>query len=89
MKHTFKIIYHSASFKSATRAHMHVVFTSGCCLTVLCIRVAVAVVRIHLLPHWTVAVSLRGNEKPNLPLNSRKTLKKEMTGMMFVLIYVG
>lgn len=37
MKHTFKIIYHSASFKSAMQAHMHVMFTSGCCLTVLCI----------------------------------------------------
>lgn len=77
MKYTFKIIYHSTSFKSAMQAHMHVIFTSGCCLTVLCIRVAVAIVCIHLLPHWTVAVSLQGNEKPNLPLNSCKHLKKK------------
>lgn len=34
-------------------------------LTVFHIRVAVAVVCIHLLPHWTVAVSLQEDEKPS------------------------
>lgn len=33
-------------------------------LTIFCIWVAVAVVCIHLLPHWAVAVSLQEDEKP-------------------------
>lgn len=41
-------------------------------LTVLHIRITAAVVCIQLLPHWTVAVNLQGNEKSNLPLNSFK-----------------
>lgn len=36
-------------------------------LTVLGVQVSAAVGRVHLLPRWTVGVSLQGNETPDLP----------------------